>query len=848
MNEMYSKVSNYLSFPQFPISAPFANDTSAGPSSRGDAGTSLESMVYNTIQGMEQSASDKRSADKLNKIVLGRKLIEKIVVDLGDGCSLPLRTQQIPGRKSIMDVAINAARFGDPEHPFNKYPTSHMCSYIQQSASRGPIPTLPLGLSVQVLANTPAVLEMMSARFQTDARFWFGYTIPNGKLVTSIAKMAKSCIPLLYAVCAMSSANIADQYLFINNSTSNGDQQLVSNLQYQMYSDLKTEFYERAKVGLQQGILRGYTDDLLSCSIILADLSRSNSDFKAWGEMLDISVHGFYDYVNRIGEETLFTSVVADPSAKPGHYEVFWGICDVIGGHDVLWTLTTDRAPRMLDVYRRYWRYIPSVPAIAVENMAPYLAFSRYIMGFLSEIYGLSAAVKNKEPITSIPTFHHMSDIVRYLYAAKKSSFNPEDIDNYLDLRHRLDIFQTHFVKESLQKVPYFYPLARFISLCTKICFMLRLDSSEDIAISVAYASNSESYRNMSSKNKRIYCNAYKVHEIKEELFECLEELDPRKSNMSCSAAALSQNPGSGSLFGVLDTMTMILPSCVFMAGIVSSTEHEQDLVRAFVEELYARVPTAGIGSMWQFCELLWKLRPAVEADIDVSNISPTEYYTYKDQGDQPASSGSSNSSSSTSGGSLDNSSISTNCASTINSHADASQTQSEDLQSLMMLSEIKSMLEEGVHIQPPDISLPWNHLQSFPFELFILNSTPESAYQQGQFNVGISSAQSMPPIRATHHMTTTTDPMLNTMLVTAASNSSSNQSDKGVYYTSNIELNILERVAGLLEQSNLCTVKRANNNDQVVVTSEYMRLLSLLSRRDILALIVDVCGTILPF
>lgn len=102
---------------------------------------------------------------------------------------------------------------------------------------------------------------------------------------------------------------------------------------------------------------------------------------------------------------------------------------------------------------------------------------------------------------------------------------------------------------------------------------------------------------------------------------------------MSCSAAALSQNPGSGSLFGVLDTMTMILPSCVFMAGIVSSTEHEQDLVRAFVEELYARVPTAGIGSMWQFCELLWKLRPAVEADIDVSNISPTEYYTYKDQG-----------------------------------------------------------------------------------------------------------------------------------------------------------------------------------------------------------------------
>lgn len=138
--------------------------------------------------------------------------------------------------------------------------------------------------------------------------------------------------------------------------------------------------------------------------------------------------------------------------------------------------------------------------------------------------------------------------------------------------------------------------------------------------------------------------------------------------------------------------------------------------------------------------------------------------------------------------------------------------------------------------------------MQSFPFELFILNSTPESAYQQGQFNVGISSAQSMPPIRATHHMTTTTDPMLNTMLVTAASNSSSNQSDKGVYYTSNIELNILERVAGLLEQSNLCTVKRANNNDQVVVTSEYMRLLSLLSRRDILALIVDVCGTILPF
>lgn len=152
----------------------------------------------------------------------------------------------------------------------------------------------------------------------------------------------------------------------------------------------------------------------------MADLSRSNSDFKAWGEMLDISVHGFYDYVNRIGEETLFTSVVADPSAKPGHYEVFWGICDVIGGHDVLWTLTTDRAPRMLDVYRRYWRYIPSVPAIAVENMAPYLAFSRYIMGFLSEIYGLSAAVKNKEPITSIPTFHHMSDIVRYLYAAKR--------------------------------------------------------------------------------------------------------------------------------------------------------------------------------------------------------------------------------------------------------------------------------------------------------------------------------------------------------------------------------------------------------------------------------------------
>lgn len=748
--------------------------------------------------------------DQLNKIAVSKKLITKIVLDLGEECTLPLVNHSIPGRKLISDEASEATRTGNTFHPFNKYPVSHLSSHMFKLSGNISLPVLSIDAPFESLASNPSVVESLLAHFQSEHQFWFSFTIPNDKFIAQIIENSKNCPPLVNAICAISSFNISILYSLHPSNNINNDP-IFNKFQYDIYLGLESVFRSLAFNGLQQLILNGHNESSIACALMLADLERAKGNLQSWGEMLDLCVDGYFYFVKLYGEETIFSSVVANPSAEPGLFEFFWGIADVIGSHDILWTLSTDATPRMVEFFGHYWRYIPSVPAIGIENMSPYAAFSRYILGFFSEIYSLSASVKNKQSIANQQAFVHLSGITRHFYACDKTNFNSDDIDKYLDLRSRLDMFSSSFLDGFLPKVEYFHTLAQYILTMTKIIFMLRLDSSEDIAATLALSN----YHNINynSKKIKVYKDGYKLPEIKKVLFDCLEKLDPRTNScMSVSAAEISKNPASGYLYQALECMSMLLPVCIFMNNAICSLQAEKDLVQAFSEEVYARIPTSALGHIIQFGRLFWKLRPVVD--------------------EQPFDQDPNNNNSVTPG------------------------------------LEMKLFQSDSTHIQPPDTSLPWEYLINFPFELFVPtsalrldadltnNATPLTMYLNSET---LSTHPESSSVAATASQLSTFAPTTQATVPTAESHMTElaapatlnadvkQQIPTNLGMTCEMNTDLLAKLSDELEKPNTSTVV-VNQTNEHVVKEEYLKILASLNRRDLLAIIVSICGSFVAF
>lgn len=747
--------------------------------------------------------------DPSSKIIIAQKLVYKIILDLKENCLLPLKTSPSNPRKSLLEAASEAASSHNPLHPFNKYPSSFFFSVSPTS----PLPSLPLGASLETLSADQSVIQSLLSHFQSSYQFWFSFTIPNNDLLAYLSNTAKSCPPLSSAICAISAYQIANSYL-LSPTNSDPHTQIFNNFQSQLYNSLEPIFYNCAISGLNQLIGNGlFSESAMACAILLGDIQHLKRDIKAWGNMLDMAVTSFHNVLKlHGGEESVFSTFGENSSQSSSQFAIFWALSDVLGGHDIFWSLSTGDAPRLAGVFERHWRYIPSIPAAGIDTISPYVAFSRYILTFFSEIYTLSASVKYKECLKNNKPFSHVRD-TRHFYTCNKSNYSASDVDKYLDLRSRLDMFIFSFVNGSLPKVRYFHTLARYISCLTKVIFILRLDSQEDMTLTLALSVNS--HHNYTPKQLRLYRDAYKVHDIKKEIFECLNELDPRPSNGSLplSVADISQNPTSGCLYQALECMSMLLPACLFFSSVVSSTQAEQDIVRACSEEMYARFPTEAIGNILQFSELFWKLRPSVDGLSEANTATPA----HKTQAD-------------------------------------------------------------FVGVQLPDISLPWDYLCHFPFNLFM---TPNSQPRDAALVTGSDDFESHIDINnsitnlITNPINTPLPSYLHSELLsigpqipqvppasTASSCISTSSSSSPVQAAippgppsprivesslAGIDATALTAISLDLDNPQTVTTEMDHAN-QIVVKDKYLQLLSALTRRDILALVVAVCGAFTAF
>lgn len=81
---------------------------------------------------------------------------------------------------------------------------------------------------------------------------------------------------------------------------------------------------------------------------MLADLERAKGNLQSWGEMLDLCVDGYFILSNSTVKKQYFPASLLTLLPSQACLN-FWGIADVIGSHDILWTLSTDATPRMVE-------------------------------------------------------------------------------------------------------------------------------------------------------------------------------------------------------------------------------------------------------------------------------------------------------------------------------------------------------------------------------------------------------------------------------------------------------------------------------------------------------------------
>lgn len=178
-------------------------------------------------------------------------------------------------------------------------------------------------------------------------------------------------------------------------------------------------------------------------------------------------------------------------------------------------------------------------------------------------------------------------------------------------MRAKLDSFSRHYGEQVLPKVECFYSLAQYILNLTKVLFVLRWDSPLDTAVTLALSGNGNNDNNnnnstntVDSEKMEMYRGAYKIHDLKAQIFNCLKELDPRTNKgVSISATNISRTPesGGGYLYQALECISMLLPSIIFLSSSICSTDSEKGLLRSFSQELYARVPTPVLGNILRF-------------------------------------------------------------------------------------------------------------------------------------------------------------------------------------------------------------------------------------------------------
>lgn len=96
--------------------------------------------------------------------------------------------------------------------------------------------------------------------------------------------------------------------------------------------------------------------------------------------------------VKLYGEEIIFSSVVANPSAEPGLFE-FFGESQTSLEAMTFYGHCLQMPHRVWLNFGHYWRYIPSVPPLALKTCRRML-LSRYILGFFRNIQFISFCQK----------------------------------------------------------------------------------------------------------------------------------------------------------------------------------------------------------------------------------------------------------------------------------------------------------------------------------------------------------------------------------------------------------------------------------------------------------------------
>lgn len=349
-------------------------------------------------------------------------------------------------------------------------------------------------------------------------------------------------------------------------------------------------------------------------------------------------------------------------------FDVFLAILELVGVYDIMWTVSTDSRPRLQDVYARHWRYFPDGPA-AYPSSTPYATAVRYLVTFIGEIAALSGDISAREASQAAaaaapeqqqqqyyaqgnPFAHLAGDAVSQFYFVDPAALSPADVALYLDLRARLSAFGPRFL-DHLPRIPYLHSLARFIYTAVKIYFVLRLDTG-DMATAAAAGSDAAPYELAALKREAF---AY-LRDINPQLrtgasYQSVQDFErflyrtqPCGGVTPASAADYSggipppphydptlcpTNNNTGETRGPreveeetverlhvfktsVDPVTQIRGSAVWMLAMVADTRDEQALLRDNLHELYARLPKHSFGYLLGFCELMWRLKPAVDS------------------------------------------------------------------------------------------------------------------------------------------------------------------------------------------------------------------------------------------
>lgn len=580
------------------------------------------------------------------------------------------------GIKMAAITASRTPHLALPDHPVARFRKQHPGQPLPYNNLYSNIPSdseihLPESVPETEMAEDEEILQMLSSFFYRHIDTFMSIHTSDDKFINIFRQKAEQFAPLRYAVCSL-----VAQCTAYNRILSNTGDLEANERQYEKFQALSVCLKIMAIKGLGSSLSSiGVTEDSLTCILILAHLEWIDQNWSTWNSHLDGATQGIFEYLDKHGisavmnfNSTLLFDKLPDvsdnhkkfdykpfqflgynlkagmlsnaaPIAKDSgnNFDFFLSVFDMLGFQETMYSITSYYQSRMLSLYSEYWKNNASIETSAT----PFCSACRILSSLLARVSHFSTTCKSN--ILANKRRGDNSPILEQGFTMYNNSIiATEQLETFNAIWDQIAEFEDNI----LNKLPPIKPYITFIRLvhtCLKLYYGLRVEMNNAFldpcvfgTATTSPAHNSRDLREtimplrFGPKYRREMSEGTVA--LKNEAYSYLRELSKSGIDVYKLSNVAVEKMADGTLRVVdpADTTTNKSgygPSVrveygphlqIYATGVCAffaDTNEERDLVTRSLEDIYLKNPISSVGHILELWKFIWKLRPVKPED-----------------------------------------------------------------------------------------------------------------------------------------------------------------------------------------------------------------------------------------